>query len=409
MNRTINFEDTKIAFSLKTSNELKWAYLLFTLIGNRYLTAMARPVTNFLLWVRFPIAPILKRTVFKQFCGGESIAECETVISDMFDNKGVCSILDYSVEGMQNEQQFDETLEATLKALDFAKTTKSTPFLVFKGTGLGRFKLFEKMSKNEILSDAEKKEWGKVVSRFDKICSKVANSQNLKIMVDAEESWIQDAVDKLTETMMAKYNGNRAVVFNTVQLYRWDRLNYLKYLRDEAMKFDFKIGIKLVKGAYMEKERDRAEMNKYVSPICANKEATDTNFNDGLIFCSQNLGLFEIFLGTHNEGSSKLLVELMSNSGLKNYDNRIWFGQLYGMSDHISFNLALQNYNTAKYLPFGPVKEVIPYLFRRAEENTSVDVQTSRELHLIKKEIDRRNRLLFENKIEKSQEYIVHK
>jgi proline dehydrogenase len=370
---------------------------------------MARPVTNFLLWVRFPIAPILKRTVFKQFCGGESIAECETVISDMFDNKRVCSILDYSVEGMQNEQQFDETLEATLKALDFAKTTKSTPFLVFKGTGLGRFKLFEKMSKNEILSHAEKKEWERVVSRFDKICSKVANSQNLKIMVDAEESWIQDGVDKLTETMMAKYNGNRAVVFNTVQLYRWDKLNYLKYLRDEAMKFDFKIGIKLVKGAYMEKERDRAEMNKYVSPICANKEATDTNFNDGLIFCSQNLGLFEIFLGTHNEGSSKLLLELMSNSGLKNYDNRIWFGQLYGMSDHISFNLALQNYNTAKYLPFGPVKEVIPYLFRRAEENTSVDLQTSRELHLIKKEIDRRNRLLFENKIEKSQEYIVHK
>lgn len=393
MRHKLNFEDTKTAFSLKSSKELKWANVLFTLIGNRHLTAIAKPITTFLLFIRFPIIPILKKTVFKQFCGGESILECKSVIVDMFDKNKVCSILDYSVEGKGNEAQFDATLNMILEAFDFAKRFEATPFLVFKGTGLGRFGIFEKVSKKEPLNTSEKEEWENIEARFDKICKQCSQTPNIKVMIDAEESWIQNAIDGLAEKMMAKYNKKRVVVFNTVQLYRWDRLEYLHTLNQKASEENYLLGIKLVRGAYMEKERERAAINKYQSPICKNKQETDENFNKGMYYCLQNLNAFELFLGTHNELSTQLLVELMNKAGIHNGDDRIWFGQLYGMGDHISFNMAVQGYNTAKYLPFGPVKDVIPYLLRRAEENTSVGAQTSRELYLIKKEIERRNKL----------------
>lgn len=391
MRHKLNFEDTKTAFSLKSNKELKWANILMTLIGNRHLTAIAKPITNFLLFIKFPIIPILKQTVFKQFCGGESILECEPIIAKMFDKNKVCSILDYSVEGKENEVQFDSTLNTTLEALDFVKRLEATPFLVFKGTGLGRFGIFEKVSKKESLNAKEQREWKNIEARFDKICKQCSQTTNIKVMIDAEESWIQNAIDNLAEKMMSKYNKKRVVVFNTVQLYRWDRLEYLHTLNQKASKENHLVGIKLVRGAYLEKENERAAINHYQSPICKNKQATDENFNQGMYYCLQNLNVFELFLGTHNELSSQLLVELMNKAGINNNDNRIWFGQLYGMGDHISFNLADQGYNTAKYLPFGPIKEVIPYLFRRAEENTSIDNQTSRELYLIKKEIARRN------------------
>lgn len=391
MKQNIDFQNTKIAFSLKSNKELKWANYLFKLIGNRHLTAMATPITNFLLFIKFPITPILKPTVFEQFCGGESVSECNEVITNLFDKKGVHSILDYSVEGKQSEHQFDTTLETLLRVFDFASSSEATPFIVFKATGLGRFELLEKVSNNVRLSALEVEEWNRIIARFDKICGQCALTTNIKAMIDAEESWIQDAIDSLAEQMMAKYNKKRVVVFNTAQLYRWDRLDYLDYLHKKANNEGFLLGIKLVRGAYMERERKRAELNKYRSPICDDKRSTDQNFDDGLLFCLQNLNAFQIFLGTHNESSNLLLTNLMNDSGIKNYDNRIWFGQLYGMSDHVSFNLANHDYNVAKYLPFGPVKEVIPYLLRRAEENTSVGTQTSRELYLIGKEIDRRN------------------
>jgi proline dehydrogenase len=401
MKHPLNFEDTGTAFSLRSTKELKRAGFLFTVIGNRRLTLLARPLTNFLLWIKFPLAPILKKTVFKQFCGGESITECEPLISEMFTKSGVCSILDYSVEGQRNEAQFDQTLQVILRTYDFAKNTGSTPFLVFKATGLGRFALFEKVSRKESLTAQEQGEWNRIVSRVDKICRQCHLGPHIRVMIDAEESWIQNAIDGLAEEMMSRYNGKRAVVFNTVQMYRHDRLEYLHYLCDKGVKENHQIGVKLVRGAYMEKEMERARSGGYLNPICGSKHATDKNFDDGLRYCSQNIPVFEIFLGTHNELSVLLLTEVMAQTGLQNNDHRIWFGQLYGMSDHISFNLAAQNYNTAKYLPFGPVKEVIPYLFRRAEENTSVGVQTSRELYLIKKEITRREQLLYSSVTDK--------
>ncbi len=241
MKPVLNFEDTEIAFSLKSKGELKWANMLFKLIGNKYLTSMAKPITNFLFWMRFPIRPILKYTVFKQFCGGESIAECEPLIVDMFNKKGVYSIPDYSVEGKQNEEQFDLTLRTTLQAYDFSKKSWAVPFLVFKGTGLGRFEIFEKVSAATPLNDSEKEEWERIVSRVDTICEKCERTPDMKVMIDAEESWIQDAIDKLAEEMMGKYNKKRVVVFNTVQLYRWDRLEYLEYIDQKAKKENFLI------------------------------------------------------------------------------------------------------------------------------------------------------------------------
>lgn len=391
MKKALNFDNTKIAFSLKSDFELKQAKFLFSAIGISWLTALAKPVTNFLFKVRFPIGPILKKTVFKHFCGGETIAECQDLINTLYEQNGVSSILDYSVEGKESEQQFDATVKTVLDAFKFAQTAKATPFLVFKGTGLGRFNLFEKVSANEPLNDTEQKEWQRVKERFNIICKTCASSQNIKVMIDAEESWIQDAIDTIAEDMMATYNKKRAVVYNTVQLYRWDRLSYLKHILDFGKTHNCQIGVKLVRGAYMEKERDRAQKLAYASPICETKAASDTNFNKGLEFCLENLDVFQIFLGTHNELSNHILTDLMTQNNVKNNDDRIWFGQLYGMGDHISFNLSAEKYNTAKYLPFGPVKEVMPYLFRRAEENTSVGTQTSRELQLIQKELKRRS------------------
>lgn len=392
MKKALNFDNTKTAFSLKSDFELKQAQFLFSAIGISWLTAMAKPVTNFLFKVRFPIGPILKNTVFKHFCGGETIAECKTLINKLYDQKGVSSILDYSVEGKESEAQFNNSVRIVLEAFEFAKKSKATPFLVFKGTGLGRFELFRKVSSKATLNPQEKEEWQRVKARFDHICKTCATSKSVMVMIDAEESWIQDAIDEITEEMMATYNQNRAVVYNTVQLYRWDRLSYLKHILDFGKANNCMVGVKLVRGAYMEKERERAQEMDYKSPICENKAASDTNFNDGLTFCLENLEVFQIFLGTHNEQSSLLLATLMVKNNIANNDNRVWFGQLYGMGDHISFNLSEEKYNTAKYLPFGPVKEVMPYLFRRAEENTSVGTQTSRELQLVQKELKRRSK-----------------
>ena len=381
------FENTEIAFALKSNTELERAYFLFKMIQSEPLVRIGTAITNFALKAHMPVEQLIRASVFDHFCGGIDEDNCMATIDKMF-TKNVHSILDYSVEGKEEEAQFSLALEKTLKNIDFAHHKKSIPFAVFKPSGFGRFKLYQKITEKQKLNEIEQEEWDKVVNRYDTVC-KVAKEKDVPLLIDAEESWMQDAADDLIELMMVKYNKDKAVVYNTIQMYRWDRLDYLKGLYSRAQKGDFFVGMKIVRGAYMEKERDRATEKGYVSPICDNKEATDANYNKAIKFMLDNENL-ALFAGTHNEESSYKLMQLAEDKGILKNDNRLWFSQLYGMSDHISFNLGAQGYNVAKYLPYGPVRDVMPYLIRRAEENTSVAGQTSRELNLLKTERKRR-------------------
>ncbi|MFV5693161.1 proline dehydrogenase family protein [Flavobacterium sp. LT1R49] len=384
------FNNTQVAFALKSDTELDRAYFLFKMIDNQPLVRIGTAVTNFALKANLPVEGLIRATVFDHFCGGVNEVDCLSVVDKMF-TKGVSSVLDYSVEGKEEEDQFDAALEMTLKTIEFAKERKAIPFAVFKPTGFGRFELYEKLGEKQTLTTEEQAEWNRVVERFDLVC-KEAHSKNVALLIDGEESWMQDAADDLVTEMMRKYNKEKPIVFNTLQMYRWDRLDYLKKLHEQAKKEGFLIGMKLVRGAYMEKEIARAEEKSYLSPICASKEATDENYDAAVHYMIEHLDAMSIFAGTHNEESTYTLMELMQEKGIKSNDDRIWFGQLYGMSDNISYNLAANGYNVAKYLPFGPVKDVMPYLIRRAEENTSVAGQTSRELSMIKAERNRRKR-----------------
>ncbi|WP_343617605.1 proline dehydrogenase family protein [Flavobacterium sp.] len=382
------FDNTQVAFSLKSDTELDRAYFLFKMIDSEPLVRIGTAVTNFAIKAHLPVEGLIRATVFDHFCGGVNENDCLTVVDKMF-TKGVSSVLDYSVEGKEEEAQFDAALEMTLRTVEFAKERLAIPFAVFKPTGLGRFELYEKLGEKQTLSPAEQAEWDRVVARFDKICSE-AHKKDVALLIDGEESWMQDAADDLVTDMMRKYNKEKAIVFNTLQMYRWDRLDYLKGLHEVAKNEGFYIGMKLVRGAYMEKENKRAEEKGYPTPICASKQATDDNYDAAVFYMIEHLDMMAIFAGTHNELSSYKLMELMAQKGIAKNDHRIWFGQLYGMSDNISYNLAENGYNVAKYLPFGPVKDVMPYLIRRAEENTSVAGQTSRELSMIKAERNRR-------------------
>jgi len=382
------FNNTQIAFSLKSDTELDRAYFLFKMIANEPLVRIGTAVTNFALKANLPVEGLIRATVFDHFCGGVNEDDCISVVDKMY-SKGVSSVLDYSVEGKEEEEQFDAVLEKTLKLIDFAKEKKAIPFAVFKPSGFGRLALYQDISEGKKLNAAETEEWNRVVARFEKVC-KTSYDNDVALLIDSEESWMQDPVDNLVEEMMQKYNKSKPIVFNTLQMYRWDRLDYLKKLHVKAKKEEFFIGMKLVRGAYMEKENERAVEKGYPTPICASKEATDENYNAAVKYMVDNIDSMSVFEGTHNESSTYFLMDLMEEKGLRTNDDRIWFGQLYGMSDNISFNLAANGYNVAKYLPFGPVKDVMPYLIRRAEENTSVAGQTSRELAMIKAERDRR-------------------
>ncbi|WP_417370899.1 proline dehydrogenase family protein [Gelidibacter japonicus] len=382
------FENTEVAFRLKSDSELERAYFLFKMISHEPLVRIGTAATNFALKARLPVEGLIRSTVFDHFCGGVNEEDCLPVIDRMY-AKGVSSVLDYSVEGKEIESHFDAAMEKTLKIINFADEKKSMPIAVFKPTGFGRFHLYQKKGEGKPFTPKEQEEWERVVARFDKVC-KLAKEKDVEILIDSEQSWMQDAADDLCEAMMRKYNTGVPVVYNTLQLYRWDRLDYLKSLHKRAKKDGFTVGAKIVRGAYMEKERERAEEEGYESPICATKEATDLNFDETLEYILRNLDTISLFIGTHNEQSCYLAMQLMADLGIDKSDNRVWFGQLYGMSDHISFNLAEHGYNVAKYVPFGPVKDVMPYLIRRAEENTSVAGQTSRELTLLKTERTRR-------------------
>jgi proline dehydrogenase len=382
------FNNTEVAFALKSNSELERAYFLFKLIESQPLVRIGTAVTNFALKAHLPVEGLIRSTVFDHFCGGVNENDCLSVVDKMF-TKGVSSVLDYSVEGKEEEAQFDAALEMTLKTIEFAKERHAIPFAVFKPTGFGRFALYQKIGEGKALTNEEQEEWNRVVARFEKVCQ-TAHEKDVALLIDGEESWMQDAADKLVAQMMQKYNQEKAIVFNTLQMYRWDRLDYLKKLHERAKAEGFYIGMKLVRGAYMEKENARAQEKGYKSPICVSKQATDDNFDAAVLYMLENIDKMAIFAGTHNEKSSYTLMQLMQEKVIAKNDNRIFFGQLYGMSDNISYNLAAHGYNVAKYLPFGPVRDVMPYLIRRAEENTSVAGQTSRELTLIKKEKERR-------------------
>lgn len=383
----MNFNNTEIAFADKTNADLKKSYWMFKIIGWNWLINIGPSVLKILMPFYFPI-PIIKATIFKQFCGGESIEDCETTISELA-NKNVKTILDYSVEGKQEEEVFEENLQEALRTLQKAKEHPFIPFSVIKLTGFARFELLQKMNDKKQLSEKEIAEFEKVKNRVNILCEAAFNSE-IPLFIDAEETWIQDPIDMLVLEMMQKYNKHKAIVYNTVQLYRWDRLTYFKHLLEIAEKENFFIGMKLVRGAYVEKERERAIKMNYKDPIQKTKEDTDKDFNLALKFCVENINRISFCCGTHNEESSQYLIDLMKQHNLSIDDSRIYFAQLLGMSNHISVNLAKANFNVAKYVPYGPVKDVTPYLIRRAEENTSIAGQTGRELQLIQNELKRR-------------------
>ena len=383
----LEFNNTKIAFNYKSNFDLKRAYLLFKLLSLGYVSRFLRKLLKTLVWMNFPIDSLIKKTVYAQFCGGTNILDCTEVIYSL-KKSNVYSILDYSIEGSVNENDFEDSINKCLKILNECKSKDLSKFIVFKPSAVGRFDLYEKITPNKKLCENEIIEWSKVETRFNKICLE-ASKKDIMVLVDAEESWIQTAIDELVTKMMNIYNSEKAVVFNTIQAYRKDRFNYLTKLHND-LNGSVKIGVKLVRGAYMEKERKRAKKYNYISPICESKEQTDDVFNNSLRFIIENINDFSLFVGSHNEKSNILATQLLRKYKIDSNDQRIWFSQLYGMSDNISFTLANTGYNVAKYLPFGPVREVMPYLMRRLDENSSISSQTNRELQLIKKELRRR-------------------
>lgn len=385
---TISFDNTKIAFASKSNADLNKSYVLFTMMGRTSWVKIGKSLTNAALTLHLPINGIIKATIFKQFCGGENIEDCKNAIENL-GNYNIGTILDYSVEGKESEDDFNRTANEIMATIDRAVNDKNIPFCVFKVTGVARFSLLEKVTMQAPLNEWETKEWENVKSRVNKICEK-AHYLKVSIFIDAEESWIQNAIDDLANSMMVLYNKEQAIVYNTFQLYRNDRLQFLKLSHANAIKNGYFLGAKLVRGAYMEKERERAIAKNYPSPINDDKKMSDSHYDSALTFCVENIANIGLCAGTHNETSAMHLVYLMNANNILPGDNRIYFSQLLGMSDHISFNLSQKGYNVAKYVPYGPVRDVLPYLIRRAEENTSVKGQTGRELNLIIKEKNRR-------------------
>ncbi|MEY3343749.1 MAG: hypothetical protein RL090_1433, partial [Bacteroidota bacterium] len=354
------------------------------------LVKMGPSLMNVALFLRLPVVPIVRATIFKHFCGGEHIEDCSKTVSELWKN-GIGSILDYSVEGAENEASFDNTTDEICATVNRANGDPSIPFCVFKVTGVSRFALLEKISSGEPLTDLEQEEFNKVKKRISKI-SDLAALNEVRLFIDAEESWIQPAIDGLANDMMEVHNKEQVIVYNTVQLYRTDRLDFLKQSHTRGMERGYKNGFKLVRGAYMEKERKRAAAMGYPSPIQPDHASSNRDYDAALEFCMKNHDRISICAGTHNEASSLLLTQLMAQNGMNNNNPSVWFSQLLGMSDHLSGNLAAAGYNVAKYVPYGPVKSVLPYLIRRAQENTSIAGQTGRELSMIIQELERRKK-----------------
>ena len=385
---SLSFENTEVAFRHSSNTDLKRAYWLFRIININFLVKIGPPITNFAMDIGLPIKSLIKATIFKHFCGGETIGECDNTIKNLSQG-GVGTILDYSVEGEDDEQVFDHTRDEIILTIKRATGDKAVPITVFKVTGVGRFGLLEKLDTGAELSAAEEAEWKKVRARVLAICTK-AYETGVPVMIDAEETWIQKTIDMLALNMMRKFNKDKAIVYNTYQLYRHDKLQSLKGDHNVAVTEGFILGAKLVRGAYMEKERKRAAEMGYECLIQPDKPSADRDYDSAVRFCVENVEKVAFVAGTHNENSCRLLADLLNEKNINHNHPHVYFSQLLGMSDNLSFNLADAGYNVAKYVPYGPVKAVLPYLFRRAQENTAIAGQMSRELGLILKEKKRR-------------------
>ncbi|WP_018617011.1 proline dehydrogenase family protein [Segetibacter koreensis] len=390
----ISFDNTENAFAYKSVKDLKRAKLLFTSMNYQWVVDAGVRLTPFAMKTGLPVRGLIRDTIFKQFVGGETLEET-AVVANTLAKYGVDVILDYGIEGKEGEENFERVTQEFINVINFAATQPHIPYVSVKITAFARFKLLQRLHEAPRLrsgihdNEAEEEEWKRVRERMHRICS-VAAEKNIGVLVDAEESWIQDPVDRLTIEMMEIFNKEKPIVYNTIQLYRHDRLHFLKLSYSIARQKSFILAVKLVRGAYMEKERARASQKGVQSPIHINKQSTDTDYNAAVAFCINNIENIACIVASHNEESCLLAVELMEKKGLPLNHPHLHFSQLYGMSDHISFNLAKAGFSVSKYLPFGPLKEVIPYLMRRAQENSSVSGQTGRELSLIKEELKRR-------------------
>lgn len=387
----LDFNNTEIAFSAKSEGELKNAYLLFNTIKYPGLVKFAKWATLIALKIHFPLAWAVKPTLYKQFIGGETLQDCEKAINHLKEFN-VMSTLDFSAEGEQTPEGIQATFDETIRSIDYAKENKNLAYAVFKPSTITTDELLAKASeRHSELTIEEVKAFREFKERFMALCQR-AYENDVRILVDAEDYCFQDAIDKLTDDAMRKFNKKRAIVFATLQMYRHDRMAYLQKIYADAIEKDYIPGIKFVRGAYMEEERARAAAMGYPDPICKDKQATDENYDAGVRFVVDHIDRFEMFMGTHNEESNYKLAKLIEEKGLKKNDPRIFFAQLLGMSDNISFNLAHEGYNVTKYVPYAKVNDVLPYLIRRAEENTSVAGQTGRELRMLKAEMERRKR-----------------
>ena len=386
----VDFKNNIHAFEDKSNTDLFRAWILFKTISNPIISKILTKLLQIALLFRLPITFLIKISIFKHFCGGENIEECKKTIDKLWDSR-IGSILDYSAEGKESENDFKQVYEQGMKILETSKNNEKIPFIVFKLTGLIQFKILHKINNNQTLNDEEQKIYNSFINRINLICEQ-AQIINTPVFIDAEESWIQGAIDKIVLGLMKKYNQKQVLVYNTLQMYRNDRLMYLDKIINTARRERFKLGFKLVRGAYHEKEIERAKEKGYKIPVHLKKEDTDKDFNKSLEICLNNIDIISICSGTHNIKSSEYLISLMKEKGLENNDKRIFSSQLLGMSDNISYNLAKEGYNVSKYVPYGPVREVIPYLIRRAEENRSIAGQMGRELQNIITEKNRRKR-----------------
>jgi proline dehydrogenase len=384
----LSFDNTKVAFLYKSNADMCRAFWLFRIMNNKLLVKTGKALTNIALGIHLPINWAVKPTLYKHFVGGESIKECTPTVR-LLEKFNVGAILDYSVEGGKDAETMERTLAETMLTITNAAGDTNISFAVFKPTAFATAETLEKTSSGEALSDVITIEANKFKQRVDVLCRE-AYKNGIPLMIDAEDSWYQDFVDDVVTEMMEKYNKEKTIVYNTLQMYRTDRFEFLKTTLQKAITGNYKVGIKFVRGAYMERERKRAIDMGYASPIQPDKESTDKAYDKALTYSIEHIDRISIFNGTHNEASNRHLAALMQEHGIAKNDSRIWFAQLYGMSDHISFNLADAGYNVAKYIPYGPVKNILPYLIRRAEENTSIAGQMGRELKLIIQERNRR-------------------
>ncbi len=384
----IELEDTSVAFSSKSNFQLQKAYWLFNLMNKAWVVKLGTFFIKLAFLLQLPIKSLIRLTIFEQFCGGETITECNKTIESL-SKGGVGTILDYSVEGEDSESSFEHTTKEILKTIEKASQSEDVPFSVFKITGVASTELLEKIQQDYELTDDEKLQFQNVKQRVDRLCAK-ACEQNVRLFIDAEESWIQDVIDDLAYCAMKKYNTSTTTVYNTYQMYRADMLGNLEKATKIAKTEGYLLGAKLVRGAYIERERLRSHEEEYKDPIHNTKADTDRDFDDSIVFCLQNRNVISFCLGTHNEKSCLYCAELMDKMDIAHNDNHVWFAQLLGMSDNISYNLSKSGYNVAKYVPYGPIQSVMPYLFRRAAENKSIAGQSSREFLLIKKEVLRR-------------------